>query len=229
MNMLGRPRVHYPDRPATNAERQQAWQRQRAEELCQLRRKLARKVYHQSKRTTWGTPWDVFHEYDAEFPFTLDVCATEDNAKCPRFFSPEVDGLAQDWGDDICWMNPPYGREIGLWLEKAYRSSLIGAPVCCLSPARTGTRGWHAWVLGKGESWYRQGRIVFEGATDPAGFDALAVISRPPSTPSAPLGPRLWAAARGHVWRTPPSSGPGWSIRGGLDWIPPPCLTTTRS
>jgi site-specific DNA-methyltransferase (adenine-specific) len=180
MGLISRSRTYHPDRPATTAERQRRFAQKRAEELQQLRQKLATKVYHQSKRTTWATPWDVFGEYDAEFHFTLDVCATADTAKCPRFFSPEVDGLAQDWGDDICWMNPPYGREIGLWLEKAYRSSLAGATVCCLIPARTGTRWWHAWVLGKGEIRYRKGRIIFEGATDPAGFDALAVIYSPP-------------------------------------------------
>jgi len=182
MGLIGRPRTYHPDRPATNAEYQRRFAGKRVEELQQLRRKLARKVYHQSKRTTWGTPWDVFREYDAEFHFTLDVCASTENAKCPRFFSEEQDGLVQDWGDDICWMNPPYGPQIGFWLEKAYRSSLAGATVVCLIPSRTGTRWWHAWVLGKGEIRYRKGRIVFEGATDPAGFDALAVIYRPPSS-----------------------------------------------
>jgi site-specific DNA-methyltransferase (adenine-specific) len=35
--------------------------------------------------------------------------------------------------------NPPYGREIGRWVEKAYESSLAGALVVCLLPARTDT------------------------------------------------------------------------------------------
>ena len=144
-----------------------------------MRQKLATRVYHQSKRHDCETPWPVFAEYDAEFHFTLDVCATPDTAKCPRFYSPEQNGLVQDWGDDICWMNPPYGREIGLWMEKAYRSSFAGATVVCLVPSRTGTRWWHAWVLGKAEIRPRQGRITLVGAKDPAGFDSVAVIYRP--------------------------------------------------
>ena len=182
MGLIGRPQTYHADRPATSTERSHTFAQKRREELALLRGKLARKVYHESRKTTWGTPWHVFREYDAEFHFTLDVCASEENTKCPRFFSEEQNGLVQDWEDDICWMNPPYGREIGLWLEKAYRSSLAGATVVCLIPSRTGTRWWHAWVLGKAEIRYRQGRIVFEGATDPAGFDSLAAIYWPPST-----------------------------------------------
>ena len=181
MGLRSRPRTYHLDRPATSAERQRAFQHRRTAELLQLRRKLARKVYHESQRSDWGTPWHVFDAYNDAFHFTLDVCASAANRKHPRYFSEEMDGLAQDWSDDICWMNPPYGPQIGRWLEKAYRSSQAGATVCALIPARTGTRWWHAWVLGKGEIRYRQGRITFVGAPDPAGFDALAVIYRPPS------------------------------------------------
>jgi site-specific DNA-methyltransferase (adenine-specific) len=92
-----------------------------------LRQQLAQKVYHRSLRHDYETPWPVFYEYDAEFHFTLDVCARPETAKCARYFTPADDGLAQDWGDDICWMNPPYGEAIGLWMAKAYRSSLAGA------------------------------------------------------------------------------------------------------
>ena len=98
MNLYGRPRAYHPDRPATSAERQRVFARKRAEELCRLRSQLASRVYHQATKTDVGTPWSVFWEYDAEFHFTLDVCATADNAKCVRYFSPEQDGLVQDWG-----------------------------------------------------------------------------------------------------------------------------------
>jgi phage N-6-adenine-methyltransferase len=180
MGSPGRPRGYHPDRPATSAERQQVFARKRAEEWAWLRQKLATKVYHHSKRQDWETPRAVFAEYDTEFHFTLDVCATSTTAKCARFFAPEADGLVQDWRDDVCWMNPPYGRQIAAWIEKAYRSSLAGATVVCLVPARTGTRWWHAWVRGKAEVRERQGRITFVGAPNPAGFDSVAVIYRPP-------------------------------------------------
>jgi site-specific DNA-methyltransferase (adenine-specific) len=179
MGLRGRPRTYHPDRPATNAEYRQRYARKRAEELQQLRRKLAQKVYHESKSLDWETPWPVFHEYDAEFHFTLDVCATAETAKCARYFTPEMDGLVQNWSDDICWMNPPYGREIERWMEKAYLSSLAGATVVCLVPSRTGTQWWHAWVLEKAEVRLRKGRITFVGAKDPAGFASVAVLYWP--------------------------------------------------
>ena len=139
MTLVGRPRTSHPDRPATTAERQRAWQRKRAEELCRLRQQLATRISHQSKWHDWVTPWPIFAEYDAEFHFTLDVYATAETTTCLRFFSSEQDGLGQDWGDDVCWMHPPYGKDIAAWMEKAYRSSLAGAPVVCLVPSRAGT------------------------------------------------------------------------------------------
>jgi site-specific DNA-methyltransferase (adenine-specific) len=179
MGLHGRPRTYHLNRPATPAERQRAYAHKRAAEIARLRSKLAQKVYHESKRQDWETPWPVFREYDAEFHFTLDVCATVENAKCARYFTPELDGLVQDWSDDICWMNPPYGDQIGAWMEKAYLSSLAGATVVALVPSRTGTRWWHAWVLEKAEVRRRKGCITFVGATDPAGVASVAVIYRP--------------------------------------------------
>jgi hypothetical protein len=99
MGRIGRPRDYHEHRPATAAERQQRFAAHRTKELHHLRRKLAQKVYHPSKRQDWETPAEVFAEYDAEFHFTLDVCATAETAKCARYFTPDMDGLAQDWGE----------------------------------------------------------------------------------------------------------------------------------
>ena len=44
-------------------------------------------------------------------------------------------------------MNPPYGRGIGVWLQKAYESSQQGSTVVCLIPSRTDTKGWHDYVI----------------------------------------------------------------------------------
>ena len=77
-----------------------------------------------SKTDMWATPQDLFNELNAEFDFDVDVCALPENAKCKRYFTPEMDGLKQDW-IGCCWCNPPYGREIGKWVEKAYNSALF--------------------------------------------------------------------------------------------------------
>ncbi|WP_309713392.1 DNA N-6-adenine-methyltransferase, partial [Armatimonas sp.] len=96
----------------------------------------------------WATPQDLFDEINAEFGFTLDVCAEEYNAKCERYFTPKQDGLTQKW-EGVCWMNPPYGRGVGEWIQKAKQSAeQDGATVVCLMPARTDTSWWHQHILG---------------------------------------------------------------------------------
>lgn len=128
-------------------------------------------------RTDWGTPWPLFKKYDDEYHFTLDVCATPENAKCARFFSPEDDGLLQDWSADVCWMNPPFGKEIPRWMGKAYREAQRGATVVCLVPARTDTRWWHVYAE-QGEYEFIRGRVIFQGAKWNAPFPCAVVIFR---------------------------------------------------
>lgn len=51
-----------------------------------------------SNTDEWSTPQDLFDKLDATFHFTLDPCATPENAKCAKFYTKEQDGLKQDWG-----------------------------------------------------------------------------------------------------------------------------------
>src|SRR5262245_3506671 len=102
-------------------------------------------VHFSSASDEWETPQWLFDLLDSEFGFTRDVCATRENAKCTRYFSPKDDALKQTW-EGVCWMNPPYGRAIGRFIEKAFRSSLEGATVVCLIPARTDTDYWHRFI-----------------------------------------------------------------------------------
>jgi phage N-6-adenine-methyltransferase len=115
----------------------------------------------ESKKQDWETPDEIFEPLDTEFGFTLDVCATEENAKCNVFFSEEDDGLTQDW-HGVCWMNPPFGVQ-GKWVKKAYSESLKGTTVVCLLPARTNTNWFHDYCL-KGEVRFVRGRPKFKGA-----------------------------------------------------------------
>lgn len=69
-------------------------------------------VHFSSKSNEWTTPQHLFDELNQEFNFTLDPCATEENAKCSKYFTIEDDGLSKDWSNDVVFMNPPYGREI---------------------------------------------------------------------------------------------------------------------
>ena len=134
--------------------------------------------YDGARSPVWATPWPLFRKLDAEFGFELDVCALPENAKCARFYSPADDGLAHAWSG-VCWMNPPYGREIGKWVRKAYLESQLGATVVCLLPARTDTAWWHDYAM-KGEVRFLRGRISFVGSNGPAPFPSAIVVFRPP-------------------------------------------------
>lgn len=131
-----------------------------------------------SKTDVWATPQEYFDSINTEFNFTLDVCALPENAKCSRFFSPGDNGLIQKW-DGVCWMNPPYGRKIGVWIKKAYESSLGGATVVCLVPARTDTAWFHDYILNKAEIRFIRGRLRFSGSKVNAPFPCILVIYRP--------------------------------------------------
>lgn len=92
-----------------------------------------------SKTDLWETPQELFDQLNNEFHFNLDVCALPENAKCAAYYSPEINGLAQPWYG-TCWCNPPYGKQIGSWVRRAWLSSATGNTVVMLLPARTDTR-----------------------------------------------------------------------------------------
>ncbi len=125
----------------------------------------------------WETPQEFFDALNDVFRFDLDVCATFDNAKTMRFYNREMDGLAFPWRG-VCWLNPPYGREIGKWVQKAYESGKQGATVVCLLPARTDTRWWQDYCT-KGEVHFVRGRLKFGGSANSAPFPSAVVVFRP--------------------------------------------------
>ena len=127
-----------------------------------------------SNTDLWATPQDFFDKMNDEFNFELDVCATSENTKCEKYFTEEINGLEQEW-TGICWMNPPYGRAIGDWMKKAYESSLNGATVVCLVPARTDTKWWHDYAM-KGEIRLVKGRLKFGGGQNSAPFPSAVVV-----------------------------------------------------
>ena len=107
--------------------------------------------------SSWSTPQELFDELDGEFHFTLDVCASGWNAKCRKYFTEKEDGLKQDWGENVCWMNAPYGKVLGDWMKKAYESRTT---VVCLVPAATDTAWWHKYAM-DGEIRFLRGRPRF--------------------------------------------------------------------
>lgn len=134
-----------------------------------------------SDKMDWATPRAFYDALDAEFGFTVDVCAEEWNAKHERFWTVQDDSLSISWGGEVCFMNPPYGREIGKRVAKAHQEAQRGATVVALIPARTDTAYWHDHIQGKAEVRFVRGRIKFErpdGARDPAPFPSAVIVWR---------------------------------------------------
>ena len=121
----------------------------------------------------WATPQAFFDKYNEIYKFDTDVCAISENAKCQKYFTPEENGLSKEWIGN-CWMNPPYGREIKKWVKKAYESSLNGATVVCLLPARTDTAWWHDYCI-NGKIEFIRGRLKFGNAKTSAPFPSAVV------------------------------------------------------
>lgn len=140
-------------------------------------------VHFSSKKQDWETPQWLFDELNEEFHFNFDVCANVDNTKCGvnRYEEGVEDGLKEDWekcAEDvpkrINWMNPPYGREIGKWIKKA--SETKNATTVCLLPARTDTKWFHDYILGKSEVRFLKGRLKFGNSKNSAPFPSMIVI-----------------------------------------------------
>lgn len=125
-----------------------------------------------SKTDLWETPQDLFDKYNAIYHFETDVCALPTNAKCDKYFTPEIDGLKQEW-KGVCWCNPPYGRQIGKWVEKASKSSAL---VVMLLPARTDTKWFHEYCLPYGKIEFLKGRLKFGNSKNSAPFPSMILV-----------------------------------------------------
>ena len=133
--------------------------------------------YQSSESPEWETPPWLFDILNKEFHFELDVCASSKIHKCDKFFSKSDDGLKQDW-DKVCWMNPPYGREISDWMKKARVESENGSTIVCLVPARTDTEWWWENCI-QGEIRFIRGRLQWPGSDTAAPFPSAVIILGP--------------------------------------------------
>jgi site-specific DNA-methyltransferase (adenine-specific) len=137
-----------------------------------------------SRSEMWGTPPDLFAMLNRAYRFRLDAASNGANALCPCYFTKDEDGLTQDWSRyRRVWLNPPYGRTIGLWMRKAYEESRKGCIVVALVPARVDTKWWHEQVVGKARVTFLKGRLKFINEAGrsryPAPFPSALVVYEP--------------------------------------------------
>jgi phage N-6-adenine-methyltransferase len=128
-----------------------------------------------SKTDDWATPQEFYDRLNADYKFTLDVAASAENAKAPKFYTAQDDGLSQPWFGRV-WCNPPYGKGIADWVKKAWESHHQNAAVVVmLLPARTDTKWFHDYAL-KGRVEFLKGRLKFGNSKTAAPFPSMLVI-----------------------------------------------------
>ena len=97
-------------------------------------------AFKSSLDDTWTTPRAFFDELNDEFQFKLDAAALKSSALCDFWYGPDhenpelQDAFQRNWQDDAqgnIWLNPPYGRTIKLWMQKAKFEATRGGGQLC--------------------------------------------------------------------------------------------------
>tara|TARA_R110001583_G_scaffold53172_8_gene164292 strand:+ start:2048 stop:2650 length:603 start_codon:yes stop_codon:yes gene_type:complete len=161
-----------------------------------------------SKSNDWSTPdWLVSMVEEEYGPIELDVSASDSNNKSLVYFTEDDDtiGNGYDWRTmykrklrDLrmvselrgnIWCNPPYGRDIGKWMEMCVHESFeprfyvrragTYKDVFCLVFARTDTKWFHEWVVPYAHKvFFIKARLQFtnaDGRTGPAPAPSMLV------------------------------------------------------
>tara|TARA_R100000664_G_scaffold11263_1_gene18360 strand:+ start:11993 stop:12487 length:495 start_codon:yes stop_codon:yes gene_type:complete len=135
-----------------------------------------------SNDQTWRTPSWLFNELNEEFNFDLDAAAHSGNKLCSNYISPEEDALKVEWEGGSIFCNPPYGKDVGKFVKKAYEESRKNKTIVLLVFARTDTRWFHDFIMKASEIRFIKARIKFSLGGDqlpnPAPAPSCLVIFR---------------------------------------------------
>lgn len=141
-----------------------------------------------SNDDTWTTPKNYFDLVNAEFDFGLDAAALQASALCTNWYGPDhldpnkrnaltIDYWVHDSKGKPIWMNPPYGKDIKLFMAKAHAETRNGATIVCLVLSRTDTAWFQDYALPH-EVRYIRGRLKFGGSKNAAPFPSALVVMR---------------------------------------------------
>src|SRR6476620_4187221 len=122
----------------------------------------------------WETPDYIFNPLNEIYRFSLDPCCTFESRKCPRYYTPESNGLEQSWAYESVFVNPPYSRgNIDKWVKKCYEERNNTLFLIALLPVSTSSKWFHEYVYNKCRIEFIRGRIKFKGAKAPALFSSM--------------------------------------------------------
>lgn len=141
-------------------------------------------VHFSSKKQDWQTPKDFFDKYNKIYKFKIDLACTLSNCLCPEGLHHDlgVDALAIDWAVELSgnagWLNPPYGKELKYWVQKAAVEAEDGAKIVMLIPARTDTKYFHEYIYNnpRASIEFIKGRLKFSNAKNAAPFPSMVVV-----------------------------------------------------
>lgn len=88
----------------------------------------------------WQTPQWLFDELNAEFDFTIDLCASRENRKCPLHLEDYLNTDVIALRNQSSFMNPPYSNPKP-FIEKAWADSWY-CRIVCLVKCDPSTRWW---------------------------------------------------------------------------------------
>ncbi len=131
----------------------------------------------------WTTPKSLLHRLYAVFgTFDLDPCSPTANGRyapvqARMYFTEDDDGLSLPWLGQV-FVNPPYGRQLSQWIEKARTEVQEGRALnaTVLVPARTDTKWWHNYIAGSAYVILLKGRLSFGQGGQTAPFPSALVI-----------------------------------------------------
>lgn len=132
-------------------------------------------VHNSSESQEWYTPKEVVDSVIAALgEIDIDPCSnSHENPNVPAkvYYTKEDDGLSKDWYGRL-YMNPPYGRDVKKWADKALAEIAAGrvTEAVILVAARTDTRAFEA-LADTCRCWCAvKGRLKFSGCENSAPF-----------------------------------------------------------
>lgn len=136
------------------------------------------KALFSSDKQDWGTPKDFFDRLHKRFHFDVDLAADETNALLPTYITERMDALSEDWTQygSTGWLNPPYGRGIDEWIDKAIREAKKGFTTVMLVPSRTDTEWFFQGQQNAVAVVFIKGRLKFRGAPSSAPFPSALLV-----------------------------------------------------
>lgn len=146
-------------------------------------------VMFSHKTDNWSTPQWLFDKLNKTYNFTLDACASTENAKCSKFYTEKDNGLVKSFQNEVVFINPPYS-ECYEWVKKAFTEAFNGTTSVLLVPARVDSRWFHEFCFNRfvcKSITFIRGRLKFGNSKNSAPFPSIIIeFGSPNKTPIQP-------------------------------------------